>query len=44
MCRKMDKLNDDQNGKRKFCICKKTYDENRPMVGCDNSDNWYHLD
>ena len=40
----MDKLNDDQNGKRKFCICKKTYDENRPMVGCDNSDNWYHLD
>ena len=37
----MDKSNDDQNGERKFCISKEIYDENRPMVGCDN---WHHLD
>ena len=41
LCRTMDKSDDDQNGERKFCICKEIYDENRPMVGCDN---WYHLD
>ena len=31
----MDKSDDDHNGERKFCICRDTYDENRPMVGCD---------
>ena len=29
----IDKSDDDQNGEKKFCICKETYDENRPMVG-----------
>ena len=45
-CRTMDKSDDEwkKEGKRKFCIFKETYDENRPMVGCDNCDNWYHLD
>ena len=43
LCRTMDKSDDDQNGEMKFCISKETY-ENRPMVGCDNCDYWYHLD
>ena len=42
-CKTMDKSDDDQNEERKFCICKETHDENRPMVGCNNCDNWYHL-
>ena len=44
LCRAMDKSDDDQNGERKFCFCKGTYDENRPIFGCDNCDNSYHLE
>ena len=44
LCRTRDKSNDDQNGERTYCICKKTYDENRSMIGCDNCDKWDHLD
>ena len=38
--RTMDKSDDDQNGERKFCICKETYEKNSSIFGCDN---WYHL-
>ena len=40
LCRTMDKSDDDQNGERKFCICKETYEKNSSIFGCDN---WYHL-
>ena len=43
LCRTMDKFDDDQNVERKFLVFAKRH-ENRPMVGCDNCDNWYHLD
>ena len=44
LCRTMYKSNDKQNRERKSCICKNTYNENSPMVCCDNCNNWYHAD
>uniref|UniRef100_A0A7S1PHD6 PHD finger protein 10 n=1 Tax=Percolomonas cosmopolitus TaxID=63605 RepID=A0A7S1PHD6_9EUKA len=29
-------------GRYEFCICHHNY-ENRPMIQCDNCDNWFHL-
>ena len=43
LCRTMDKSDDNQNGEKNFVFVKR-HDENRSMVGCDNRDNWYHLD
>ncbi|GIL70383.1 hypothetical protein Vretifemale_1143, partial [Volvox reticuliferus] len=26
-----------------YCLCRRLYDENEPMVACDNCDDWYHF-
>jgi hypothetical protein len=27
-----------------YCICKRPYDEQRPMLGCDFCNEWYHYE
>ncbi|GLI58863.1 hypothetical protein VaNZ11_000628 [Volvox africanus] len=26
-----------------YCLCRRLYDENEPMVACDHCDDWYHF-
>lgn len=33
-----------QESSKLYCICKKPYDEQIPMVGCDFCNEWYHYE
>ncbi|ORY39719.1 hypothetical protein LY90DRAFT_419284, partial [Neocallimastix californiae] len=29
--------------KKYYCICQQDYDESKPMIACDNCQEWYHF-
>ena len=29
---------------RPYCLCQSLYDEARPMLGCDDCEDWFHFD
>ncbi len=31
-----------QEAAQLYCLCQRLYDEDRPMLGCDYCDGWYH--
>lgn len=33
-----------EHGGELFCLCQTPWDPDRPMIGCDFCDGWYHLD
>jgi len=34
----------EKEDKRRYCYCQKRYDPQRPMICCDNCEEWYHFD
>ncbi|KIK71042.1 hypothetical protein GYMLUDRAFT_33157 [Collybiopsis luxurians FD-317 M1] len=43
-----DKMDDKEDDKEEeddklYCLCKTTYDEDKPMIACDSCDEWYHM-
>ena len=27
-----------------YCLCRRPYDEQRPMLGCDHCSDWFHYE